>query len=185
MLCVCCVCAVCCVFAVCGVLVSNSLPPFRAGSGPTVFLAAQLPSKGVILVSPLRSALRVVLPSCVMAACCCFLCDVFPNGRRVSRIKSPVLVCAVCCVLCAVYCVLLLSPACSIVVVSCITGGCWVAAGGLRNATALLTFSCPPSPAQIIHGDRDNVVPFAHGVALHGIISRHNSNAPAPLWVEG
>jgi hypothetical protein len=63
-----------------------------AGSGPTVYLASRLRPRGVILVSPLRSALRVVLPGWVVVGCCCCLCDVFPNGWRVGRIGAPVLV---------------------------------------------------------------------------------------------
>lgn len=70
-----------------------SVLDLRAGSGPTVFLGSRVQPKGVILVSPLRSALRVVLPGWVVVGCCCFLCDVFPNGRRVGSIGAPVLVC--------------------------------------------------------------------------------------------
>lgn len=98
------------------------------GSGPTVYLASQVRVKGVILVSPLRSALRVVLPGWVVVGCLCFLCDVFPNGRRVRRISAPVLV---------------------------------------------------------MHGDRDGVVPFSHGKALHQMLLQCRDDTPTPLWVPG
>ena len=63
-----------------------------AGSGPTSYLASRYPVKGVVLVSPLLSAMQVVLPCWLLACCCCCLCDVFPNYRRIRRFKAPVLV---------------------------------------------------------------------------------------------
>jgi len=58
------------------------------GSGPTVDLASRHPEAGgVILESPLTSAIRTQCCDCVAIALCCI--DVFASVDKVHKIKSP------------------------------------------------------------------------------------------------
>ena len=70
------------------------------GSGPSLWLAERHPQlRGLVLQSGLLSGLRVLAPApaCSMVGFCgppCVfaLCDVYPNHRRLRRVKCPVLI---------------------------------------------------------------------------------------------
>eukprot|EP00188_Purpureofilum_apyrenoidigerum_P002889 Plantae.Rhodophyta-Purpureofilum_apyrenoidigerum.ctg29423.p1 GENE.Plantae.Rhodophyta-Purpureofilum_apyrenoidigerum.ctg29423~~Plantae.Rhodophyta-Purpureofilum_apyrenoidigerum.ctg29423.p1 ORF type:complete len:249 (-),score=32.63 Plantae.Rhodophyta-Purpureofilum_apyrenoidigerum.ctg29423:254-1000(-) len=60
------------------------------GSGPSTDLASKISEVGgLILLSPLESAIRVVLGK---AATACFFWDIFPNLKKIKRVCSPVLI---------------------------------------------------------------------------------------------
>lgn len=81
-------------------LLSKGIPPSRIvvygqsiGSAPAVHLASRRPLGGVVLHSPLASALRVIDPrpnGCCRPSTviCCF--DVFRNDRRIQSVDCPV-----------------------------------------------------------------------------------------------
>jgi pimeloyl-ACP methyl ester carboxylesterase len=89
------------------------------GSGPATYLASRHDVAGLILHSPLLSAIRVV----VSRPMCLSPCDIFNNKKNIQMVTAPVLV---------------------------------------------------------IHGEKDDIVPFSHGVQLH----KSSSSKVDPLWCE-
>ncbi len=153
--------------------------------------------------------MRVVLPCWLLACCCCCICDVFPNYRRVRSFACPVLVCMMLIVLywllvlCSSCCAVLLlfyCSCCAVLVIVLCSSSCVLIAlcYSVRDALCCSHSVVASMPlrlilrqgsclccAQIIHGDRDEVVPFSHGVQLHRqLVSRHDHHPP-PLWVRG
>lgn len=60
------------------------------GSGPAIDIASKFPCAGLLLISPLLSALRVVLPEYI--AITLSYSDIFPNHKKINKVKCPVLI---------------------------------------------------------------------------------------------